>query len=59
MTMVLLCRHKEETLVKHVHMIVKWGICPYCKKAAEFDINKYICPGCNKEVVFDEIIEDE
>lgn len=55
----LLCRHKEEILLKHVHMIVKYGICPYCKKAAEFDINKCRCPGCNKEVAFDEIIEDE
>lgn len=55
----MLFRHKEGALVKHIHMIVKYGICPYCKKAAEFDINKCMCPGCKKEVAFDEIIEDE
>lgn len=37
--------------------IVKWGICPYCKKAGEFQTGK--CPNCRKPVSFDEIIEDE
>lgn len=46
--------------MRHIkHMIVKWGVCPYCKKATEFDSNKCRCPGCDKIINFSEIIDDE
>lgn len=44
--------------MKHMrNMIVKWGICPYCKKAGEFWTGK--CPNCRKPVRIEDILEDE
>ena len=58
--MALLCSADLEEGMKYIrNMIVKWGICPYCKKATEFHANDLRCPGCGNKVSIDEIIEDE
>lgn len=44
--------------MKHIrNLIVKWGVCPYCKKAGEFWTGN--CPNCRKPVRFEDILEDE
>lgn len=59
MEMILLCNSNFRGMNMEIinQTIVKWGVCPYCKKATEFSIGK--CPGCGMPVSFSEIIEDE